>query len=243
MKIDDILEKEEKNKDRIYLYHSGNFWVALEMSAYLLQRDLWQNLKILPKTTREGNNYLRAAFIETSLEKVLTRANSTPKLAVKEDLEKNPNLLIITGFKRAEEEFETWKDELWSLQVKLQKEMEPFYGKLPVYKKSYDLMSLVISTVRNFPKELQGVLGEKIIREIIEINKLFREIYLGLGKNLGSESEGIEIIEEKLDMMMFLLRLAFDQKAFGLKRSVDLVERIGEIKKQLKLWKRSLGKK
>lgn len=233
------IKQEIKNRDKIFLLKSKKFWRAFQMSAYLLQKNFWHDLKV--NSGYSGylkNDILRVGFIETSLPKVLEMVAARPELEVTYDRQENPQQIVISGLTADPEGFAAWQKTYLSLEKVNRVQMQPFYGGLPIYKKSYDLMSLIVTTSRNFPKELQGNLGNRLIEEMITINQLFR--LACLEKNELKKCPYLDQIEASFNVVMFLLRLAFDQKAYGLERSALLNRQLQEVLQQLILWRRKI---
>ncbi len=232
----EILAREEKNDEVIFLYLKNDFWVAYEVSAYLLQKHFWPELKVRVKNDFASKKvYVTVGFIQTSWCKVEEKLKSK-NLINRAKLETDE--IQIFGV-RKDETFQRWRDEFLSVEKKLQQQMRPFYGMLPIYKRSYDLMSLVVSTARKFSQELRDLIGKPLMNEMMTINRLWKIC----AQNQISNAEKVcylEDIESAFGEMMFLLRLAIDQKACGIERSVTIMEETQEILQQIKMWKKKL---
>ena len=234
------IKQEIKNHQQIFLLKNKKFWRAFQMSAYLLQKNLWPELKVTSSYSKYfKNDIFRVGFIATSLPKVLDAVKKQPRLTLTYDRAEDPQQIIISGLPADEAGFIAWQKQYRQLSEKINQQMQPFYGSLPIYKQSYDLMSLVISTSRNFPKELQSNLGNYLVEEMITINQLFR--HACLEKEEDAKDPDLNKIQDHFNTVTFLLRLAFDQKAYGLERSVLLNRQLQEIAQQLILWRRKIN--
>jgi hypothetical protein len=233
MELKEKLEREKNNLDCIYLYLHKEFYDAFEQSAFALERDLWPGIRVLLKKDKNLGDYLRVGFPEKSLPKVLAKAEEL-KLTPKTMTEGTASEIVVTGIGIGEKDFSKWRKFHFSRQKQVQEQLKPFYGELPVYKKAYDFFGSIFAGVRNFPKELQQVLGGRLMDLVISINASFRE--LTREKEAKTRIKLMEAITDKIEDMMFLLRLASEAGAFGLDKSVELVTLGGEMKEQMGAW-------
>ena len=108
------------------------------------------------------------------------------------------------------------------------------YLHLPVYKASYDLVLETFKVIKEFNREYKYTLGESIKKEAIEmITDIFR------ANSNYSKKPYIEKAREKIETIRMSFRLARDLGQVGLKRFVDINEKIEDISKQLSAWQRS----
>jgi hypothetical protein len=210
------------------------------MSAFLLVKNFWPKLKLVLKKNKVFGDYIKVGFINKSLKKVTDQIekNEVKILSQIKDEQKNIEKMIFGKFDEKREKFLIWKKEKVTIKNQNDGKIKPFYNSLPIYKKIYDLFSLIVGTTRNFPKELQLTLGSNLIDKIIETNVFFREICLA--KEKSKKKNLILLIEKNIDEIMFLLRLAFDQKAFGLDRSISLINQCCEISDEINCLKNNL---
>ncbi len=108
------------------------------------------------------------------------------------------------------------------------------YLYLPVYKASYDLTIEIFRAIKDFDREYKYTLGESIKKEAIE---MITDIYRA-NSSFSKESH-IKKAREKIETIRIFFRLARDLGQVGLKRFVDVNERIENISKQLTSWQRS----
>lgn len=108
------------------------------------------------------------------------------------------------------------------------------YLHLPVYKASYDLVLEMFKVIKDFNREYKYTLGESIKKEAIE---MITDIYRA-NSSFSKESH-IKKAREKIETIRIFFRLAKDLRQVGLKRFVDINEKIENISKQLTAWERS----
>lgn len=237
---------------KITLIKNNDFWQAFGADAYLFVTQLWPDIKVLlVNDKKEKKEIAKIGFIYHSLKKVFILAeeknltvagfiNDTNTIPLNADnfhliTDLQIGKLIIGEFAFVAADYQRWQNDYCQLKTQVQKQMEPFYGKLPTYKESYDLFNLVVSAHRNFPRELQLSLGEKLINLILDNNLIFRRICLA---TVNQEKKTlIDTLQTNFEQMLFLLRLSFNQHAINLDRNVLLTSKILDITKQLKIWK------
>jgi hypothetical protein len=108
------------------------------------------------------------------------------------------------------------------------------YLHLPVYKASYDLALEIFKTIKEFNREYKYTLGENIKKEMIEmVTNIYR------ANSSFVKKPHIEKAREKIETIRIFFRLARDLRQVGLKRFVDINEKIENVSKQLSAWQRS----
>jgi hypothetical protein len=224
----------------ITLVKEGLFWRAYEQSAYLFTKLFWPDLKVnggFVKTV--GKDLFYVGFPDTSLQgKVIDKIPEVPGSRL---LTRSDNMIVIAGVPLIDG-FEAWKQSYILLHAQANEQMQPFYGKLPLYKAVYDFFQGMVNLTRHFPKDLHYTLGDKIIDHVLEMNTcLYRTLHLG--KNAAgyaeAKSRSIERIGELLDTVRFLLRTSFDMKLYNVERFAEVSAKIDSISKQLTGWKKS----
>ena len=108
------------------------------------------------------------------------------------------------------------------------------YFHLPVYKASYDLVLEIFKTIKDFNREYKYALGENIKKEAVEI---ITNIYRA--NSTFSKKSHIVRAREEIETIRIFFRLAKDLRQVGLKRFVDVNEKIEGVSKQLAAWERS----
>ncbi len=108
------------------------------------------------------------------------------------------------------------------------------YDNLPVYKASYDLIIYIFRAVKDFNREYKYTLGESIKRESIE---LVTDIYRA--NSSFSKKPHIQKAREKIETIRIFFRLTKDLGQVGLKKFVDINEKVENVSKQLAAWDKS----
>jgi hypothetical protein len=224
----------------ITLVKEGMFWRAYEQSAYLFSKLFWPDLKVNGGFVKAvGQEVFYVGFPDASLQgKVLDKLQEVPGSRL---LERSENRVIIAGVP-AIDGFDVWKASYVLLREQANEQMQPFYGKLPLYKAVYDFFQEMVNLTRHFPKDLQYTLGDKIIEHSLEMNQwLYRTLHLpkDAADYVHMKSRSIERIEELLETVRFLLRTSFDMKLYNVERFAAVSAHIDSIGKQLTGWKKS----
>ncbi|MBU4275043.1 four helix bundle protein [Patescibacteria group bacterium] len=108
------------------------------------------------------------------------------------------------------------------------------YNHLPVYKASYDLLIDIFRAIKDFNREYKYTLGENIKREAMEmITNIYR------ANSSFSKRPYIEKAREKIETIRMFFRLTRDLGQVGLKRFVDINEKVESVSKQLTAWEKS----
>ena len=108
------------------------------------------------------------------------------------------------------------------------------YDNLPVYKKTYDLLTQLFRISQNMERDYKFTIGENLKKEVIE---LIMNVYRA---NCRTEKMSlIETARENTEVVRLLLRLLQDMKQIGLNEFVSVNEKIEDISKQLSYWQRS----
>jgi hypothetical protein len=216
------------------------FWRAYEQSAYLFTRLFWPDLKVnggFVKTVGAALFYV--GFPDASLQaKVIDKI---PEVAGSRLLTRSDTMVVIAGVPLIEG-FEAWKQSYVLLHAQANEQMQPFYGKLPLYKAVYDFFQEMVHLTRHFPKDLHYTLGDKIVDHVLEMNTcLYRALHLAkdAAGYAAAKSGSIERIVELLDAVRFLLRTSFDMKLYNVERFAVVSAKIDSIGKQLTGWKKS----
>ena len=108
------------------------------------------------------------------------------------------------------------------------------YLHIPVYKATYDLVLEMFKAIKDFNREYKYTLGENIKQEAVG---MVTDIYRA--NSSFSKKPHIEKAREKIETVRIFFRLARDLRQVGLKRFVDINEKIENISKQLTAWQRS----
>jgi hypothetical protein len=232
--------EEVANGVTITLVKEGLFWRAYEQNAYLFTKLFWPDLKVNSNFMKSlGKELFYVGFPDTSLQaKVIDKIPEVPGSRL---LTQSNNMIVIAGVPLIEG-FEAWKQSYMLLHAQANEQMQPFYGKLPLYKAVYDFFQEMVNLTRHFPKDLHYTLGDKIVDHVLEMNTcLYRALHLPKSADGYAEAKSrtIERIGELLDTVRFLLRTSFDMRLYNVERFAEVSAKIEGISKQLTGWKKS----
>lgn len=107
------------------------------------------------------------------------------------------------------------------------------YTELPVFKKSYDLLLLLVSLSANLPKSYKYTFGERLQLESIGMINNIHKANAAVDKQ-----EHIQKSRQHLETIRLLVRVLHDTKQINLRRMVFLNGLIEEISKQLTGWRK-----
>ncbi len=255
MRLDDILKTESQNSGQIYLYLDKNFMEAYEVSAYLLQREFWPEIQVLVKyiPNRTVKDVIRVGFPQTSVNaRVLDLASSRhltvqqfahdvdPVVPLIKNVHTQPEY-IVKSFAFQPKSYSVWRQNHIDAYNQASLMLAPSYHRLKVYKDSYDLMNLIMTTVRRFSRDLQLCLGQHLITKAEEIDYVF--YCYAQEQEPRQQLTFIEQLQAHYSQLTFLLRLGADQHAYSLHRHIALAESLQKIKRQLELMKKANTKK
>jgi hypothetical protein len=107
------------------------------------------------------------------------------------------------------------------------------YTELPVFKKSYDLLLLLVNMSASLPKSYKYTFGERLQLESIE---MIINIYKS--NTAVDKQDHILKSREHLEAIRLLVRVLYDTKQINLRRMIFLNSFIEEISKQLTGWQK-----
>ncbi len=239
----EILDFEENQTNLITLVKEGMFWRAYEQSAYLFTRHFWPELKVNGGYVKSaGKEVYYVGFPEVSLQKIIDKI---PEVGDSFLMEQGQNRVTIANVPPVDG-FEEWKQGLVLLRDQTNQQMQPYYGKLPLYKAVYDFYFMVVNLTRHFPKDVQYSVGDQLIGYGLELNtQLYRLLKLERNEEqlvkdtlLRCLHDMIRQIDENIETVRFLLRISFDMKLYNVERYADISSSIESIRKQLHGWKK-----
>ena len=111
------------------------------------------------------------------------------------------------------------------------------FDNLPVYKVSYDLLTLLFKSCRNMQRDYRFTLGESMKNELL---KLMMNVFRA--NSVTEKREYIHSARENLELIRLLLRLSHDLKQTPLKDFVMANTLIDSMGKQLTAWHKSVIK-
>lgn len=104
---------------------------------------------------------------------------------------------------------------------------------LPIYKTSYELMKLVVESVRHFPRDFRPTLGARLNDESVKLVVAIYKANAAIDKRAC-----IAELLESLQVVELLLKLSFDLRLIATKQYSKSVEITGEVGKQAGGWKK-----
>ena len=105
------------------------------------------------------------------------------------------------------------------------------YDTLPIYKATYDVLIRVMHAISHFPREYKYSLGEKIQNEIIEL-----VILIYKANSLKHRVEFLYKMQEQIQLIYLLLRIAHDIKILPTEKFSGIVEMVDSVATQTKGW-------
>ncbi|KAF0804894.1 MULTISPECIES: four helix bundle protein [Alcanivoracaceae] len=107
------------------------------------------------------------------------------------------------------------------------------HSELPIYRLSYELLSVATEVTRNIPRDYKRLFGEKVRDECVEILVLiFR------ANTARNKVPHIEDLLERLQVVELLLRLCRDKRFISTKQYAAAVEITDKVGRQATGWKR-----
>jgi hypothetical protein len=229
MTTQEILQLEMSNATNIHFILEGTFWHVYERSAFLTCTYL-KELKITRKHIKAvACDIVYGGFPKDTLPALIEKAHNLQQgIYVAEQNDKHCTL---AGFPEMPN-FELWR-ESWSLKEKTELKMP---GNLPVYKAIYDLLLVLFVQVRNFPKDYQYTLGERIKNLLIELSEMV--YHANADGDLQGRLSYLKNLCAKTDTLRFLLRICYDLRLYNLECYIRINEQLETISRQLHAWRK-----
>lgn len=227
----EIIAREELNRDSIWLYLEGSFFKAYERSAFAFCTRV-KDYKVLRKESKTlGRDILYVGFPMSVLEKTLSGC------MVNTIDEKTLKVVLSTPIN--ENDFQKWRD-AQEVEQASRAMLSPYtkvIEKTPLYKLSYDILRQIILLSKNVSKNCQEPFAQRSKLLSYQACNLIRFFY-------DSEQEKKKLILEELfpieDELCFLLQLLKDEKEISLNSYAMLSEMIQSVRKQLSLLQRKV---
>ena len=111
------------------------------------------------------------------------------------------------------------------------------HHELPIYKQTYDLLTMAVQITRNIPRDFKRLIGEELRAECVQMMVLiFRA-------NTATEKyPHIQELLERLQVVELMLRMSKDMRWISIKQFASAVELTQSIGKQATGWKRHYSK-
>lgn len=219
----EILNLEDTNADKIYLFREGVFLKAYEHSAFLCFTYV-HPFKLSRRFIKSVNRHvISLGFPELSLKKWLW---AYPVNQVTDKL-----LVCETGHKVEEVAYQNWA-EMASVAANPGDRYTPHTSlieKTPLWKTAYDFLNHVMDLSVHFSKAVRFPLGDRL-------KLLSYEICVGIQGLYEVKDRGAQIsgLMDKCREAMFLLQVLRDRREISLDRAFPLAaERIDSVSRQL----------
>ena len=244
-----IIAEENFYQNQITLRREGLFWRAYEQSAFLLKTHFWEEIKVNGNFVKAVNqDVFYVGSTEKPLqERVLDKLHTLPGCYIKERTEET---IIIVGVPNTEG-FEQWKQARINLREEATEAMQSFYGHLPIYKEAQDLFKRLTEITKNFSRNLQYSLGDRIINHGLDLYTLLYRIlkipkeYKTQERKADAERQKTLLIkeaDETIEQIRFLLQTACDLKLYPVETLAKVSKMIESIRKQLHGISQTVGK-
>jgi len=102
---------------------------------------------------------------------------------------------------------------------------------LPIYRVTYDLLQVVTRITKNMPRDYKQSLGGKIREECVDLTVLVFRANCSRDKR-----PHLELLQERLQVVMLLLRLSKDMRLISTGQFAQTVELTDQIGKQSSGW-------
>lgn len=107
------------------------------------------------------------------------------------------------------------------------------YQHLPIYKKSYEMLTRTVVAIKSFPREHKFTIGQKIHEEVVEL------VVLIYRANATADKERIiDEILERVEVIGLLVRLSHDLRILQKTHYAALVEMTESISRQAQGWRK-----
>ncbi len=229
MTTEEILRIESLNATGIHFILEGTFWHVYERSAFLTFTYL-KELKMTRKYIKAvGRDIVYGGFPKDRLADLLEKSVTIGAFVV----EQSAKRCSVLGFPETPG-FDLWR-EGWTLKEKTSASTS---DNLPVYKAIYDLLTTLFVQVRNFPRDYQYTLGERIKNSTIELTEM---VYYA--NTCGDVSEKISYLKTlcaKVETLRLLLRMCYDLRLYNLETHLRFNDQIELVARQMAGWRKQV---
>jgi len=105
------------------------------------------------------------------------------------------------------------------------------YQHLPIYKVTYELLSLVTKRTKEFPRDFKFSLGDKIRNECIDL-----VIFIYKANSTKDKVEHLNKILERVQVIELMLRLSKDLNLLSVKAFSEIIVLTDSISRQAQGW-------
>lgn len=108
------------------------------------------------------------------------------------------------------------------------------HHELPIYKETYDLLSMAVEITRSIPRDFKRLIGEKVREECVEMMVLIFRANVAQHKQ-----PHIQALLERLQVVELMLRMSKDKRFISTKQYAAAVELTQNIGRQATGWKKA----
>jgi hypothetical protein len=109
------------------------------------------------------------------------------------------------------------------------------HSDLPVYKATYDLLLAIFQFTKDFNREYKYTVGESLKKETIELLTLIFRANVRRDKQ-----EVLQEARERIEVIRLFIRLMKDMDQIGIKKFVQINEKVEMVSKQLTGWQKAI---
>lgn len=220
MEYKQILQNEDSNLDKVYLYPEGLFLKAYERSAYAV------SIHIHP--FKPSKRYIK--IVDRMVISVGFPSFTLGKWFKDYICEELPNGVIACYFDETidVDSFITWKESIPTNAERCYTQHTAGIEKLPLFKVCYDLVIQVCTFSVNIPKDMRVPIGDGLKQKVYDLCLLTTVIL-----NTRDDKTSFEKATQLTSDIKLCLRLLKDMKAVSLAEYSLASERIVSVSKQL----------
>lgn len=105
------------------------------------------------------------------------------------------------------------------------------YQHLPIYKVTYDLLSLIVKKTKDFPRDFKYSLGDRLREECIDL-----VVFIYKANSTKNKKEHLNQILERVQVIELMVRLSKDLNLLNVKSYSEIVVLTDSIGRQTQGW-------
>jgi hypothetical protein len=108
------------------------------------------------------------------------------------------------------------------------------YTELPIYHKTYELLSLITTSIKHFPRDLKFSLGDRLRNECVDL-----VVFIYKANSNQNKVPYLKEILDRIQVIQLLTRLAKDLHCLSIKKFSEISMSIQSLSKQTSGWLKS----
>lgn len=108
------------------------------------------------------------------------------------------------------------------------------YTDLPIYHKTYELLSLIVASIKHFPRDLKFSLGDRLRNECVDL-----VVFIYKANSNRNKVPHLQEILDRIQVIQLLTRLAKDLQCLSIKKFSEISMSIQSLSKQTNGWLKS----